>query len=526
VTEARYYLDRITPFSSPSSNPRLGGFQEHLPTDVAEIEATRNYSRFTGSANLTITTPQFQAGSTTFDLTQRVVAGLDKGWDVNVNYFPKEDGVVPDNMKAYVSTWNPVYLPETVDGEMTYGRPISTNWSFDYAATLAADVNDTWALNTSLGVQYYVRQQETFENSGEGFASTLSRTINQIAQSRMTTRYTFIDNKSLGLYVQEEIGYADRIFLTGAVRFDDNSTFGTEAPAQKYPKVSAAWVVSEERFWNFDFINSLRLRGAWGKAGRQPDALAGFNTYLAVPGPGGAAAIRPSAPGNPRVEPEVSTELEVGFDAAFLNDRISGEFTYYDRTDRNALLGVPLPSSFGFPGTVDRNLGTLKGWGWEAQLSSRVFENDAFAIDLDLAGDYTNNEIKELGEFGATAAIAIGWPYPNIVTDDYVVSAQFDPSGDRANAFGQPISAMCDSGTRAVDDPQWGYHAGGTPMPCASIPNQNIMIGPSFATHTFRVAPRVSLLDDQLQIYAMAEGQYGRYGQANDKEWAHIYNNS
>jgi TonB-linked SusC/RagA family outer membrane protein len=521
-----FFLDRITPFSDPASNVRLGGFQEHLPSDVAEVEALRDYSRFTGSAQLQITTPEFDFGGVTFDLTQRIVGGIDKGWDVNSNVFPLEDGIVPDNLTQFTSSWNPVYIPETVDGEMTFSTPSTTNLSFDYSATLTADVADTWTFNSSFGAQYYVRQTETFTNSGQGFASTLSRTINQIAQSNISTSYSFIENKSLGFYLQEEIGWNDRLFVTAAVRFDDNSTFGTEAPAQTYPKFSGTWVVSEESFWNFDAINSLRIRGAWGKAGRQPDALSGFNTFTAVPGPGGSPALRPSAPGNPEVEPEVSTELELGFDMALFNDRVSTEFTYFDRTDKDALLGVAIPSSFGFPGSVDRNLGTIDAWGFEAQLNTRLIENDVFSFDLDLAGDWTDNEIKDLGEFGATRDIAIGYPFPNITSDDVVVSAVFDPAGDRANAFGNNISAMCDAGVRDVDDDQYGYKAGGTPTPCADIANQNILLGRAFARTTFRVAPRLSLLDNSLQIFALAEGQYGREGQANDKEWSHIYNNT
>ena len=446
--------------------------------------------------------------------------------DVNRSLFPAEDGVVPDHLTQFISQWDAVYIPETVAGEMTYSQPISTNLSFDYAATLNTDVADTWSFNTSFGAQYYVRQTERFQNAGQGFASTLSTTINQIAQANIATTYSFIDNRSLGFYIQEEIGWNDRLFVTGAVRFDDNSTFGTEAPAQTYPKVSATWVISEESFWPVEAINSLRIRGAWGKAGRQPDALAGFTSYAAVPGPGGTPALRPSAPGNPEVEPEVSEEIELGFDMALFNDRVSTEFTYFDRKDRNALLGVAIPASFGFPGSVDRNLGSIDAWGWEASLDARLFENDAVAFDLNVAADFTDNEIKELGEFGGTTSIAIGYPYPNIITDDYVVQAQFDAAGDRNNAFGNPISAMCDSGVRAVDDDQYGYFAGGTPVPCATIPNQNILIGRGFATHTFRVAPRLSLLDNALQVFALAEGQYGRYGQSNDREWGHIYNNT
>ena len=68
------------------------------------------------------------------------------------------------------------------------------------------------------------------------------------------------------------VRYNDRIFLTGAIRRDDASTFGVDAEAQTYPKLSGTWVVSEESFWNIDFINSMRVRGAWGRAPRRVQA--------------------------------------------------------------------------------------------------------------------------------------------------------------------------------------------------------------------------------------------------------------
>ena len=67
------------------------------------------------------------------------------------------------------------------------------------------------------------------------FASPLSRTINQITQSNIVTDYEYIENRSLGFYVQEEISINDRLYVTGAVRFDDNSTFGADADPLIYP---------------------------------------------------------------------------------------------------------------------------------------------------------------------------------------------------------------------------------------------------------------------------------------------------
>jgi TonB-dependent starch-binding outer membrane protein SusC len=545
-----FYLDRITPFGTAGSDARLGGFQEHLPTDVAENEATRDYSRFTGSATLNFRTGQFDFGNVTAAVTQRAVIGVDKGWDENRIMHPLEDGIVPQSLIDYCANpervalgrpatcptaWGSVYS-ETANGEMQYERPIQTNLSFDYAITADLDVNDTWGFATSFGAQYYVNEDNFFKNHGTGFASPLSTTVNQLSPTQTSIEYRLVTNKSLGFYVQEEVSWNDRLFLTAAIRFDDNSTFGVDADAQRYPKFSGTWVVSEESFWNFESINSLRVRGAWGKAGRQPSSTSGQDIYVPLPGPAGSSALRPQSPGNPGIEPEVSTELELGFDIAVLNDRISGEFTHYWRKDEQALLPLAVLSSTGFPGSVQANLGRIDNWGWEALLSTRIYESDAFSFSLDLSGDYTNNEIKDLGDYPGTTSIRIGYPYPNQIEGDLVVSAQFDPSapvaGNFTNAFGRVITAMCDSGVSLAPDPsapdagKYGLMPGGTPLPCSQIPDRNIFAGRAFATHSFSVAPRIGLLGEQLQIYALAEGQYGRTGEDDGHLWGHNYNNS
>jgi hypothetical protein len=559
-----YYLDRVNPFGSAPNctetgcgpGPRLGGFQEHLPSDVAENEGTRDYTRFTGSATLNFNSGDLSLGGMTASFTQRAIVGIDRGWEINRILHTLEDGIVPQELLDYCAvrnrpagcapaTWGSVYS-ETVTGEMQYERPIQTNLSFDYALTTNLRVNDAWSFGTSFGAQYYVREQDNFSARGTGFASTLSTTVNQLAQSQTAVSYSLVQNKSLGYYVQEEIRFNDRIFLTGAIRFDDNSTFGVDAPAQKYPKLSGTWVVSDESFWSFDFINSFRLRGAWGKAGRQPESTAGQNIYVAMPGPLGSAAVRPSSPGNPAIEPEVSTELEVGFDFAVLDDRLSGEFTHYWRKDEQALLSLPVLGSFGFPGSVDQNVGRIDNWGWEAQLSARLYEGDLFSVDLDLTADDTDNEIKDLCATNAQGTeacyagnnnIRIGYPYPNNVTGDWVVAARFDPSapaaGNYTNPFGRRITAECDSGVYLAPggqtDPnvsRYGIMPGGPALNCSTIPDRNIYAGRGFATNTFTVSPTITMFGGDLQIFALAEGQYGRIRTEDGHAWGHHYNNS
>ena len=83
--------------------------------------------------------------------------------------------------------------------------------------------------------------------------------------------------KTLGLFLQEQAGFNDRLFVTAAVRTDQNSAFGTNFQHVVYPKASVSWVVSDEGFFpRFSWLDQLRLRTAYGASGVQPLATAGL----------------------------------------------------------------------------------------------------------------------------------------------------------------------------------------------------------------------------------------------------------
>ena len=171
----------------------------------------------------------------------------------------------------------------------------------------------------------------------------------------------FVENKSVGMCVQQELAWNDRAFLTAAVRGDDNSAFGADYDAAIYPKFSATRVISEESFWqDYDeIINSLRLRSAWGKAGRHRDTFVGVTLVRPEPGPRGELSVSPEVLGNPDLGPEVSQDIEVGFDAAFFDERASMELTDYNQTVTDALIDVPVSPTIGF--TESHSTGRVYG---------------------------------------------------------------------------------------------------------------------------------------------------------------------
>ena len=496
--------------------PRLPGpFQEHMPPDVAKVDVSRAYSRFTGSGTLNFTLGEW--------LRSRAILGVDKSWDENNSYYPLE-------------TLNSTVYAESRIGQVTIERPISTNISADWSATARFRPMEWFGTSTSVGFQYYIETFEMLGNTGNGFPSPASRTVNQTPAAKATLVYDYTQDKSLGLYIQEELSFRDNIFLTVAIRFDDNSAFGSEFDLEKYPKLAATWTVSDETFWSLDAINSLRVRGAWGKAGRQPGTFAGRNQYAVIPGPGGTSAFQPQSPGNTEVGPEVSTEIEAGFDVALFEDRIATEFTYFYTKNQDALLNLPLAPSIGFRGSQQVNLGQIDKWGWEATLNAQLYSSRVANVGVDFSGSYTNNEIKDMGRYAATSAprnaIRLGLPYPNITAATWITSAQWAPAGDTRrlpqNGWGDKVVAQCDAGVLVGrEDAQSGRVLGGEIVDCATIrPGNNVLLGPRFHNYQASVSPNFTLFNNALRLHVLVDGAWGMWQKDGGVGSGDQYNNT
>ena len=91
----------------------------------------------------------------------------------------------------------------------------------------------------------------------------------------------------------------NRLFVTAALRADANSAFGEQFKAAYYPKLSASWVVHEEPWFTYAWVDEFRLRGAWGAAGQQPATFAAARLYGPQIGYQNQPALSPSAYGNP-----------------------------------------------------------------------------------------------------------------------------------------------------------------------------------------------------------------------------------
>ncbi|MGQ0643646.1 MAG: SusC/RagA family TonB-linked outer membrane protein [Gemmatimonadaceae bacterium] len=327
---------------------------------------------------------------------------LTLGGTVNINPWPwlrNRLTVGLDNTTAQAQL---LFLPGD-EGEPTGANaqrtPITKVYTLDYAGNVAYDLTSALQSTTSFGTQIVSNRTETLTGQGVGLGAPDVTLIGTATTTSSTS--LFSENNSVGYYVQEQLAWNNRLFVTGALRADDNSSFGKSFDIIIYPKASLSYVASEEprfsnalRRWQ---VNSLKVRAAWGAAGRAPAPYAAEQTFTidrATLGTTTGSALRTSSYGNPDLKPERGQEIEVGFDAGLFNERVGIDFTFYNKKTSDMLVLVPVKPSTGFPVSRQTNLGEVSNRGIELALTATPVQRDDIQWDSRLSVATTRNRLE------------------------------------------------------------------------------------------------------------------------------------
>ena len=251
--------------------------------------------------------------------------------------------------------------------------------------------------STAVGVQYNQTSGDWTYAAGSGLAPGTLTT-----GEALSVQEFFGETKLLGVYGSQQLGINDRLFVTAAIRGDQNSAFGENIGFVVYPALSASWVLRDEPWFpDVNQLSTLRVRAAFGESGSRPGRLSAVRTYAtqAVSLDGGVTSgFVVSNAGNPDLTAEVSREIEAGIDIGLLNDRLAVEVTRYDKTTRDALVARPLPPSIGGPVSQFFNLGEVKNSGWEANLRIDAFRSANFDVKLGASLATNKNRLVAIGD--------------------------------------------------------------------------------------------------------------------------------
>jgi TonB-linked SusC/RagA family outer membrane protein len=299
-------------------------------------------------------------------------------------------------------------------GRVDDNRNMQRNFSTKLSSTVNYDLRSWMNTKTTVGADYNNIENDFLQTTG----STLPPGGNNVgaASTRNAVNRQPTVVKTLGFFVQEQVALRDRLFLTAAVRTDQNSAFGSNFQKVVYPKLSASWLVSDESFFpQRKWLQSLRVRGAFGASGVQPGSTSALVTFTAsssnlpqrtaATGGTNTPSLVANQPGLPDLKPETSKEYETGFEAQLFDGRAHVDYTYYRRQSHDALISVPIaPSTGASLLTVLQNVGSIRNSGHEVQITGQIMDRPNFGWDITLNGSHNTNVVVDLGVDPATNA--------------------------------------------------------------------------------------------------------------------------
>lgn len=349
------------------------------------------------------------------------------------------------NYYAYNGNFYNRQTYENAENNGSFGYGEYQGYGYDWTWTNTANYKTSIGANNFdvlLGIESL--SANNGRQSGASGINPFSRTVDFINLSTITTNPPSsnfnVPQKFFSIFGQLNYNWNDRYYLTGVLRRDGSSKFGSDNRYGVFPAVSGAWRVTGESFMqNQNLLADLKIRGGWGQMGNSNnvDADNRFNLFAQGVGQGSypitgsnsnaSNGFYLSRIGTERAKWESSETTNIGFDATFIGGKIDFVVDFWRKTTNDLLVRLPLPAVTGPVATAPFvNIGSMRNQGIDAQIIYRDKLAQDFSFELTLNGALLQNEITKF-------------------TDD---TDFFDRSGTRINGtivrneVGRPLSSF------------------------------------------------------------------------------------
>lgn len=249
-------------------------------------------------------------------------------------------------------------------------------------------LNGEYDLSDKLGMTFNIggtSRSTTYDRQGVASTGQLVFDVKRHFNYRNQSPIQYTESRNIaGVLGQVTLDYDNMLFFTASTRTDWVSNLTTENNSQSYPSASISFLPTAafDGIRSTNGLNFLKLRGGIGQSATFPTGyptvgIVEQNTQ--VYGEGGEITTNQVAGfrANPDLKPELLSEIELGFESRFLDNRVSLDFTWFERTTENLIVNEPLSPSTGFTVTQS-NVGEIKGDGVEADLGVNWIRGDNF----------------------------------------------------------------------------------------------------------------------------------------------------
>ena len=275
-----------------------------------------------------------------------------------------------------------VYFPEILQhqrasanpGDVIWGRQDNLNSNFQGFLVLNTDLG-AFNSNTAVGAVRLDQEAEFLLTRGRGLAggqTNLEWAEVSSIQTQLNSSVT-----DLGLILQQDINWEDRVITSFGIRFDRSTLNRDQRKFYAFPKFSVAINLHHFRFFNINFIDTWKLRFAFGETGGLPGFSRTFES-LSSQLIGGNLGGQVGTHGvDPTLKPETAAELEIGTDIGLFNGRANVELTYYSKRVNDLILDLTPAESTGIL-SIATNAADLENKGVELGIGLNIIRTRNF----------------------------------------------------------------------------------------------------------------------------------------------------
>ncbi len=357
-----------------------------------------------------------------FRFTAKAIYNIDKhlkvqgtlGTDINNMNFDDfiartTPGVLPGKYT------NSIYNNRTLNAELL--ALYNNNWGdFDFNATLGGNI-------------FKVDNKTTIITGTDQQMDGVVSILNYSEQNVMPGTYKKQINS---LYASASLGYLSTYYLEGTLRGDRSSTIPVENNTYVYPSISGS-IVFSNFLKNHNVLSFGKVRASWAKVGSDTDpyqlALNYSTGKYSYPGFTIGMINNYTRP-NSNLKPTMTNSHEMGLELKFFNGRLGLDFTYYNQTSKDQIIGLASSAASGYPNRLV-NAGKIQNKGIELAINGRVLQIRDFAWDAGVNFSKNSNKVLELVEgmdffqladaswAGVSVGAEVGKNFGSILGTDY-----------------------------------------------------------------------------------------------------------
>jgi len=320
-------------------------------------------------------------------LTAKINVGLDHSTGARQEYYPKRNPLGQALGGGLAQQQNLDNATQTLQTLLTYDGQVSGGTS----------------LNVVGGYEYSKFKTNWVLGKGVGFFTDAFSFNSLDAADTRTSASNATESRLASFFGRANVGFNDRYFFTGVLRYDGSSRFAVGHKWALFPALSGSWNLKQEGFMQGGPFSELRLRAGWGLQGNP-----GVDPYTSLitlkPGsdatyPWGDNAqsgVIGNSNGNPNLKWEQTSQIDGAVDFGLWNNRISGSIEYYHKNTKDLLLVVNVAQP-ALATTQLRNVGRLSGHGLELSIDALAISRPGLTWRAGLVFSADRSKVTDLG---------------------------------------------------------------------------------------------------------------------------------